>query len=196
MTAHRAPRLNEHFIDSGPLLCLGTSATLADLYDSLFRAKMKVVEAVDLEINRKADEVLRPGGRKSGGYEKRAAKSARYRYAEELRDALPRPDPVPTQLAAWEAEERRDRDHPLKHRGECESIHAARAASIDFLTNDGGAARLASRSGVKSATFVDIMRQALGIDRRADRDEIARELITAKRSGVDTGENIRSALDL
>ena len=46
MTAPQRAQIGDHYLDSGPLFCLGGSQVLADLFDAHFLPRSKVVGAV------------------------------------------------------------------------------------------------------------------------------------------------------
>lgn len=196
--------LGVHFLDSGPLLCLGGSSVLADLYDDVCGSEARVVEAVAKEIERRASARTLPGDPKRRGGADDAFRGAARRYRTLLDAAEPRPDPVPEALLQLESEFRalaESKDpgkvqHPTAHRGESESIHAAMRSQGSLVSCDDDAGRVAQSRGVYAETVVDLARRFVREQKVVKPRRIFSELQTLVRNGVDIGDVVQSALDL
>ncbi len=204
MTATSDDGLGTHYLDTGPLFCLGGSQTIADLYDAAHLADARVVEAVVGEVRRRAAARTPPGDPDRRGGADRAARAAAKRYYKLLQTAVPRPDPVPAELAEVEADlltraQQKHPDksfHPAEHRGESESIHAAEGSGDAFVFCDIDAGRVARARGVLTETFTDIASRLAHAQHEVKPKRIAKELQTLASNGIDIGGDVRSALDL
>lgn len=199
-----------HFLDAGPLLCLGRSHAaagdfnLAEFYDAEFLANARVVEAVKKELSRQAAEPLQAGSPKMKGVRKKAAGSASHHYKQLLATAVLRPSPIPDRLERIEgalaalAERKKPgyRPHPHEHRGEAESIHWAAAHRAGLVACDGDAHSVAESHDVPSMTFVEVMRRVAKRRKDVDRNALFRALQNIAVSQIDIGERLNSPLDL
>lgn len=205
MTLGRPTGSKGHYLDSGPLLCLGGSPVLAELFDAHHLANSRVVEAVVDEIVRNAMLILPPVGPHPKRHVRQAAKNARGRYKALLAAATPTPSPEPNLLTAIKADLHRraaaklkagETTHPSAHEGEAESIYASVTESAAIVTNDGDAHSVAWANSVPSVSFVGIARSLGRSQRDVSRRVIFKELMTLSRRGVFPGEHITSELDL
>ncbi|MET4580995.1 hypothetical protein ABIE21_000485 [Conyzicola nivalis] len=178
---------------------------LADLFDSHFLNKSKVVAAVAGEVVRNATLVLPPIGPHQKRHLHKSAKVVRGRYKELLASATPSPSPVPTLLASVKAEltvsgklklKAGQTLHANANDGEAESIYWAATGSIDVITNDGDAHLLAEKHHVSSSTFVEVARHMVMSQKLVGRHAIFRELMTLSNRSIFPGEHITSELDL
>ena len=194
-----------HYLDAGPLLCLGGSPVLADLFDAHHLANSRVVEAVVGEIVRNAMLILPPVGPHPKRHVRQAAKNARGRYRALLAAATPTPSPEPNLLTSIKADLHRrgaaklkagETMHPAAHEGEAESIYAAVTESTAIVTNDGDAHSVARSQGVLSVSFVGVARSLGRSQRDVSRRVIFKELMTLSRRDIFPGEHITSELDL
>lgn len=195
--------LGEHVIDTGPLLCLGESIPLADLYDLLLLKDAAVVTAVRDELSRLAGN--EDPRRKT---ERRASSSVRKRFQALLSAAIPPPAPEPDSMRELESEmqardrekeERKGREYhvvPGKHRGEVESIHVATMQSRSFVSSDMPAGLAARGRGVAVDTFVDLAVRLMRGQQEVKTRAIARELQRLVRVGLDIGGTVNGQLDL
>lgn len=196
--------LGTHYLDSGPLLCLGGSVMIADLYDGTFLAEALVVEAVADEVRRRATRRTPPGDPHRTGAADQGARAAARRYDRLLAEAALRPAPEPTLLASIESSmhtraQRKNSgkpQHPNAHRGESESIYAAVQDGSAFVACDDDARIEASDHGVPVETFVDIARRLDASHRDVKSRRIVSELQKLARSGFDIGDVVQSVLDL
>lgn len=202
--------LASHFLDTGPLLCLGlsTKATgglvIADYYDAEFLCDARVVEAVAAELARQASEQLRPGDSKMKGHRKKAAGAAKYRYKSLLESAVARPSPAPADLEQIEKaltelaklKSPGNTSGPEKHKGEAESIHWAAGEKASLVACDNDARRVAKYKNVPSATFVEVVRRVGRRRKDVTTSALYDSLQAIAVAGIDIGERLTSPLDL
>lgn len=195
----------DHFLDSGPLFCLGGSRLLADLFDDHFLDKSRVVAAVVGEVVRNATLVLPPVGRHEKRYLHQSAKVVRGRYKVLLASATPSPSPVPELLASVKADLTASAQSKLKagrtlhataNDGEAESVYWAATHFTEVITNDGDAHLLARKHKVASSTFVGVARHMVITQKLVGRHAIFKELMTLSSRSIFPGEHITSELDL
>jgi len=178
---------------------------LADLFDSHFLEKSKVVAAVVGEVVRNATLVLPPVGPHEKRYLHQSAKVVRGRYKVLLASAAPTPSPIPELLASVKADlaasaQRKLKAgqtlHPNANDGEAESVYWAATNSIEVVTNDGDAHLLARKHKVASSTFVEVARYMVIAQKLVGRHAIFKELMTLSSRSIFPGEHITSELDL
>lgn len=203
MTPTDPPPLGAHLLDTGPMLCLGGSTVLADLYEKSHLIDGAIVAAVRDELRRHAADE-RPHKR----VQRRSASFANKRFYPLLRDAVAPPTPTPTLMNALATEmhdrekakeEQHDRvyhHNALKHLGEVESIYAASQAGSTFVTSDIPAGAAARSRGVAVDTFVDLAVHLLRAQRLVKAKKVASELQGLQRSGLDIGGTVNGQLDL
>jgi len=193
--------LGVHFLDTGPLLCLGGSNRLAEMFDAGYLSLARVVEAVVQEIRRKATE---PPPQRGTGVRK-AARAVQGRYrATLLTQAIPSSVAESSELckirdtlSTLAQEDRPNKGlHPSENLGEAECIHWAVLQSADLVTCDAVARKAAHQFYVTCWSFVDVVRVALADQTGVRRNEAYRDLLTLERSDINTGEHIYSQLDL
>ena len=205
MTAPKRAQIGDHYLDSGPLFCLGGSQVLADLFDAHFLPRSKVVAAVVAEIAYNATLILPPVGphRKRGV--KQAARVVQGRYKQLIAAAQAVPTAEPALLGAMKTElETRARAtlqpgaslHPRKNDGEAESIFWAKVGSAEVIANDADAHFLAARHGVTSSTFVEVARHLVKIQKAVKHKAVYRELAALSSRDIFPGEHLYSELDL
>lgn len=205
MTGPKRTQIGDHYLDTGPLLCLGGSPLLAELFDDHLLQGSRVVAAVVGEVNQRADRSLPPGHRPNEQKVKQAARNARGRYKPLLGGAKAVPDPEPVQLSTIKAD-LRDRAekqllagqtlHPLKNAGEAESVYWAATEGVEIVANDGDAHALAAQHGVISSTFVEVARHLVKAQKTVKHREIYKELATLSGRDIFPGEHLYSELDL
>lgn len=205
MNQRKPAGVRHHYLDSGPLFCLGGSPVLAELFDAHHLTNSKVVEAVVGEVVRNAILILPPVGPHPKRHLRQAAKNARGRYKALLADAMPTPSPAPDLLASIKADLRLrgaaklrqgESMHPAAHEGEAESIFAAATESAAIVTNDTDAHAVARTNKVRSVTFVGVARSLVRLQRDVSRRVIFNELMALGRRDIFPGEHITSELDL
>lgn len=205
MTAPKRPQIGEHYLDAGPLLCLGGSPVLAELFDQHFLSRSKVVAAVVGEVNHNADLPLPAVGPHRKRKVKQAARNARGRYKALLASATSPPDPEPTRLTDIKADLRTralkrlapgETLHPLKNDGEAECVYWAAQEGVEVISNDGDAHALAVKHRVVSITFVEVARHLVKAQKVVRRRDIYKELATLSGWDIFPGEHIYSELDL
>ena len=92
--------IGPHLLDAGPVLCLGGSPVIADLYDTHFASDGAVVEVVADEVRGWSSVYLAPGDPHRIGGVKRAGGGAVSRYGKTLLSAaIPTPAPEPADIA-------------------------------------------------------------------------------------------------
>jgi hypothetical protein len=205
LTASRESLIAAHYLDSGPLFCLGGSKVLADLFDEHFLRESEVVAAVVGEVNRNAMLVLPAVGPHKKRYLHQSAKVVRGRYKLLLESAVPVPAPVPDLLASMKADLIASAQakypigkmlHPDEHDGEAECVFWAAANSREVVTNDGDAHELARKHHVASSTFVEVARQMVVAQKLVGRNVVFQELMTLSNRSIFPSEHITSELDL
>lgn len=205
MTSPLRPAIGEHFLDSGPLFCLGGSPVLAELFDAHMLRDSRVVAAVVGEVNRNSTLVVPPVGPHPKRRLKQAANAARGRYKLLLASASNVPSPTPVLLTSIKADlaESAKRKlgpgrslHPAQNDGEAESIYWAATNAMEIVTNDGDAHRIAGERNVVSSSFVEVARHLVRLQKAVKRSEIYKELSTLSHHEIYPGEHITSELDL
>lgn len=195
----------QHLLDAGPVLCLGASTVMADLYDAHLIADGLVVATVADEVRGWASVYVAPGDPHRKKEVKRAGAAAVGRYTRTLlATALPTPEPQPAAVAAIrrELERHAERKRPGRmarageHGGETYSIYEAGLRSICFITNDGGARHVAGMWSVTHQSFVDLMRRLVKSHQDVNRRQIVKEMQRLGRNGIDVGDVVNSVLDL
>lgn len=205
MTPPKRPQIGSHYLDSGPLFCLGGSEVLADLFDVHVLPRSHVVGAVVAEVAHNANLVLPPVGphRKRGV--KQAARVVQGRYRQLISAAEVVPTPAPALLADMKTELQARAHatlqpgtslHPLKNDGEVESVFRAKNAMAEVIANDADAHFLAARHGVISSTFVEVARHLVKAQKAVKRNAIYRELAALTNRDIFPGEHLYSELDL
>lgn len=197
--------LGGHYLDAGPVFCLGGSQILAELFDAHHLANSKVAPAVVGEVVRNALLILPPAGPHPKRNLRQAAKNARGRYKVLLASATPVPETEPPLLSAIKAEltssskmklKAGESRHPNANDGEAESIYSAVTESAALVTNDADAHTVARKCKVVSITFVDVARNMVRAQRVIGRRTIFNELMTLSNRSIFPGEHITSELDL
>lgn len=205
MSALKRPAIEGHYLDSGPLLCLGGSQVLADLFDAHLLPKSKVVAAVVAEVTYNAALVLPPVGPHPKRRVQQAARVVRGRYKQLLSAATSVPNPEPGLLSSMKTDLRNRAQaklklggvlHPLKNDGEAESVYWAASEAVEVISNDADAHLLARKHKVPSSTFVEVARHLVRTQKAVKRSEIYKELATLSSRGIFPGEHITSELDL
>lgn len=205
MTAPKRPQIGDHYLDSGPLFCLGGSHLLADLFDEHFLPRSRVVAAVVGELNHNADLLIPAVGPHPKRAVKQAARNARGRYKVLLASAKAVSTPEPPQLTSIKADLRARAQkqlrpgrtlHQLKNDGEAECVYWAVCETVEIVSNDGDAHFLAAMHGVTSSTFVEVARHLVKAQKTVRRRDIYKELATLSSRGVFPGEHITGELDL
>ena len=205
MTKASDSAIGPHLLDTGPVLCLGGSSVMADLYDSHFGADGRVVAVVADEVRGWAGVHVAPGDPHRIGGVRRAGGAAVKRYGHGLlAAAIPSPSPEPPEIAivrqALEdhANGKRPGRTPRagKHAGETYSIYEAERQSIRFVSNDGGARHVAGARGVAHESFADIARRLSKCQQDLKPKRIVKELQRLSKDGVDIGDVVNSELDL
>jgi hypothetical protein len=197
--------IGSHLLDAGPMLCLGGSSVMADLYDAHFAADGAIVAVVEDEVRGWASAYVAPGDPRRIGGVKRAGTAAVARYASTLfTAAIPTPDPEPTAVLALrqDLEEHANRkrpgreSRPNEHAGEAYSIHEAAQRGVLFVSNDDGARQVAHMRSVAHESFVDVMRRLVKLQQEVNRKQILKEMQRLVLNGVDVGDVVNSVLDL
>lgn len=205
MTAPKRSQIGSHFLDSGPLFCLGASQVLADLFDAHLLPKSKVVAAVVAEVTHNATLLLPPVGPHPKRRVQQAARAVRGRYKVLLSAARSVPSPEPGLLISMKTDLRSRAQvrlrrgevlHPLKNDGEAESVYWAASESVEVISNDADAHLLARKHKVPSSTFVEVARHLVKAQKAVKRSEIYKELATLSSRGIFPGEHITGELDL
>lgn len=205
MTAPQRAQIGDHYLDSGPLFCLGGSQVLADLFDAHFLPRSKVVGAVVAEVAHNANLVLPPVGphRKRGV--KQAARVVQGRYKQLIAAAEVVPTPEPVLLGAMKTELQTralatlppgTSLHPLKNDGEAESVFWAKSTTAEVIANDADAHSLAAKHGVTSSSFVEVARHLVKVQKTVKHKAIYRELAALSSRDIFPGEHLYSELDL
>lgn len=197
--------MGPHLLDSGPVLCLGGSALLADLYDAHLGADGAVVAKVADEVSGWASAHVAPGDPRRIGGVKRAGVGAVNRYRDSLfATAIPIATPEPTAISEIRQDlgdfaGRRDsarKARPDEHAGETYSIHEASVRSLAFVSNDDGARHVAGTRTVRHESFTDVARRLSTQQAEVKPRLILKELQRLVREGVDIGDVVNSVLDL
>lgn len=197
--------LGQHLLDSGPLLCLGGSPLIADLYDEHFGADGAVVEVVAEEVVRISKQRVAPGDPRRIAPRQRAGAAAVSRYQRSMfGSAISSPSPEPREIAEiLQALERHAaRKRPGKaprdgeHVGETYSIYEAESSGRRFVANDDGARHVAGLRNVGHESFVGITHRLTKCQRDVKPKQLLRELQRLAQSGIDTGDVVQSILDL
>ena len=205
MTAPKRPQIGDHYLDTGPLFCLGGSQILAELFDETFLSKSRVAAAVVDEVNRNADLSIPPVGPHPKRGVKQAARNARGRYKALLAIAKVVPTPEPSQLSKVRQDLRARAQkqlgpgqtlHPAKNDGEAETVYWASLENCEVVSNDGDAHALATKHGITSSTFVEVARHLVKVQKAVKRKSIYSELVALSSRGIFPGEHLYSELDL
>lgn len=201
----REAELGQHLLDSGPLLCLGGSPLIADLYDEHFGAGGAVVAVVADEVERIAKERVAPGDPRRIAARQRAGAAATSRYQRTmLRSTIAIPSPEPGEIAdiLQALEDRAMRKRPGRtrrdgeHAGEAYSIYEAETSGRRFVANDDGARHVAGLRVVSHESFVGIAHRLTKCQRGVKPKQLVRELQRLAQSGIDTGDVVQSILDI
>ena len=205
VTKARDVAVGQHLLDSGPLLCLGGSPVIADLYDEHFGADGGVVAVVVDEVRRIAGERVAPSDPRRLGPRQRAGSAAVSRYKRTLfSTAIASPSTEPAEIAdiLRALEDHANRKRPGRasrageHAGETYSIYEAEARSIRFVANDDGARHVAGIRAVAHESFVDIARRLTKCQQEVKPKQLVKELQRLVHGGIDTGDVVHSVLDL
>ncbi|MDN6411055.1 MAG: hypothetical protein L0K07_06690 [Yaniella sp.] len=205
MNAVAKVQVVKHYLDAGPLFCLGSSEVLADLFDVHWLGESNVVAAVVSEIGRNADLVLPAVGPNDKRDLKKSARVVRGRYKTLLASAKQVPTPEPEALSVMNDELcERDQDetgvsgnaHPRKNDGEVESVYWAIADSAQLVSNDKHAHYLACKYGVISLNFVEVTRRLIGGQKLVSRRAAYKEIVGLARRKIYPGEHVAGVLDL
>lgn len=205
MTEASDTALGQHLLDSGPLLCLGGSPVIADLYDEHFGAGGGVVAVVVDEVRRIAGERVTPGDPRRVAPRQRAGSAAVSRYQRSLfSTAIATPSPEPAEVAdiLQALEDHANRKRPGRtprageHAGETYSIYEAEARSFRFVANDDGARHVAGILAVAHESFVDVTRRLTKCQQDVKPKQLVKELQRLAQGGIDTGDVVQSVLDL
>lgn len=197
--------VGRHLLDSGPLLCLGGSSIIADLYDFHFAADGGVVAVVVDEVRRIATERVPPGDPRRIAPRQRAGSAAVSRYGHSLFTAAIAtpsidPDEIADILQALEYHATRKRPgrtmSPGEHAGETYSIYEAEVRSLRFVANDDGARHVAGLRSVAHESFVDLAVRLAKCQQEVKPKQLVRELQRLAHAGIDTGDVVHSVLDL
>lgn len=204
MSEIRRSDLGVHFLDTGPLLCLGGSDVIADLYDETLLVDARAAEAVAKEVRRRGAEKTPNGDPQRRGQVNRAARAAVGRYFPLLESAIPVPNRSAPQFVSIKAklmylatQKNGDKQiHPNANDGEAESIHVAKISSANFVTGDNDARFVAKQNGVYCETFVDLASRLSRAQRQVKTKRIFGELQRLAKAGIDIGDRVSSHLDL
>lgn len=190
-----------HLLDTGPVLCLGGSEVMAELYDAHFADEGTVVAVVADEVRGWSSAYVAPGDpRRIGGVKRAVA-----RYGNTLLSAgLPTPVPEPADIPVirQDLEDHAYRKRPGRtpsaneHAGETYSIHEAMVRSLRFVSNDDGARHVAGLRSVAHESFVDVARRLVSCQKEVNARQILRELQRLVRENLDIGDVVNSVLDL
>ena len=192
-------------LDSGPLLCLGSSSLIADLYDEHFGADGAVVAVVAEEVVRISKEWVAPGDPRRIAPRQRAGAAAVSRYRHSMfGSAIPSPSPEPPEIAEilGELEAHATRKRPARtrrdgeHVGETYCIYEAESSGRRFVANDDGARHVAGLRNVGHESFVGITHRLTKCQQVVKPKQLVRELQRLAQSGIDTGDVVQSVLDL
>ena len=203
-----------HVLDTGPLLCLGSSQPLRESYDTFMLKHGRVVAAVCSELQRQqALDVTKWGGDLEARKARRdAARGALRHYSDSLLGssklvAVSAVDP--SLLDAITQELKCDSEAKARHygnssipsnEGEAHSIYAILTTiegAACFVSNDNGARMLARRHAIKAYTLVDLFRYICfknKVDAR-EKKKMFRALVTCSRK-LDIGDVIVNVSDL
>ena len=205
MSPPKRIQLGRHYLDAGPLFCLGGSKVLAELFDAHHLSNSKVAAAVVGEVVRNATLILPPVGPHPKRNLRQAAKNARGRYKVLLASATPTPAPEPPLLSAIKADlttsaktklKAGETLHPNANDGEAESVYSAVIESVAVVTNDADAHTVAGKHQVVASTFVEVARHMARVQKGVSRRTIFNELMTLSNRSIFPGEHITSELDL
>jgi hypothetical protein len=197
--------LGQHLLDSGPLLCLGGSPLIADLYDAHFGASGGVVAVVAEEVRRLAKERVAPGDPRRIGPRQKAGTAAVGRYQRTLfASVIEPPSPEPEEIAdiLQALEDHATRKRPGRqprageHAGETYSIYEAETRVLRFVANDDGARHVAGIRKVKHESFVGVAHRLAKCQQDVKPKQLVKELQRLSRAGIDTGDVVHSVLDL
>jgi hypothetical protein len=202
--AHRPRRAvldlgpSTHYVtDTGPLLCLGGSKVLRDIFKARCHGKAHWVQAVRDELAHKA----RGYGAVAKAAEIYGGRSATWLTAtivfapadqSELQPIWQRLQDLEKEKATRQG--RAPREDPGANLGEAQSILHARRQGHTLLAHDGDARRVAREHSVPNATIVDLAQQLVAEGNKAR--PLANELLGLQASGIDTGRHITGPLDL
>lgn len=205
MAAPGRPQIGDHYLDSGPLFCLGGSKILADLFDAHFLPRSRVVGAVVGEVNYNANLLLPAVGHHPKRRVKQAARNARGRYKVLLSHAKAAPSPEPPALSTIKAElhtrslamlKPGQSPQPLKNAGEAECLYWAGVESAEIISNDSDAHVLAATRTIISSSFVEVARHLVTAQKLVKPRAIFNELAMLASRDIFPGEHITSELDL
>ncbi|MCC7128507.1 MAG: hypothetical protein IT192_06810 [Microbacteriaceae bacterium] len=197
--------LGAHLLDTGPVLCLGGSPAIAELYDAEFGSDGKVVKVVADEVRGWAVVRVEPGDPDRISGVQRAGAAAVRRYASSLlANVVAMPDSnqsgvdvILDELRAYARRKRPDRAiRDGEHGGEAYSIYEAERITARFISNDDGARLVSSCHSVSHESFVDLARRLSKCQRGLNPGQVVKELQTLMKDGVDTGDVVNSVLDL
>lgn len=197
--------IGPHLLDTGPVLCLGGSEVMAELYDVHLAGQGAVVAVVADEVRGWSSAHVAPGDPHRIGGVKRAGAGAVARYGKTLLStAIPTPVPEPATISAirQDLEDHAARKRPGRtvraneHAGETYSIHEAAVRSLRFVSNDDGARHVAAARFVAHESFADIARRLVSCQQDVKPKQVLRELQRLVREGVDVGDVVNSVLDL
>lgn len=197
--------IGPHLLDTGPVLCLGGSEVMAELYDVHLAGQGAVVAVVADEIRGWSSAHVAPGDPHRIGGVKRAGAGAVARYGKTLLStAIPTPVSEPATISAirQDLEDHAARKRPGRtvraneHAGETYSIHEAAVRSLRFVSNDDGARHVAAARSVAHESFADIARRLVSCQQDVKPKRVLRELQRLVREGVDVGDIVNSVLDL
>lgn len=203
-----------HVLDTGPLLCLGSSEPLRESYDTFMLKHGRVVGAVYSELQRhQALDVTKWGSDMEGRKVKRdAAQGVLRHYSDSLlgssklvMDSAVNPpllDLITQALKrASEAKARHYGSSSVpSNEGEAHSIYAILTTfkgAACFVSNDNGARTLAQRFSINAYTLVDLFRYICfknKVDAR-EKKRIFRALVACSRK-LDIGDVIVNVSDL
>ena len=196
---------DQHLLDSGPLLCLGGSPMIADLYDEHLGAGGGVVAVVAEEVRRIAGERVAPGDPRRTAPRQRAGSAAVHRYRHTLFStviATPSPEPAEIAEILQALEDHANRKRPGRtprageHSGETYSIYEAGARSLRFVANDDGARHVAGLRAIAHESFVDLTARLTRCQQDVKPKRLLKELQRLAQAGIDTGDVVHSVLDL
>ncbi len=183
--------------DTGPLLCLGASKELRDIYRARCYGKTHWVEAVKAELFHHS----RGNGPRARAAEMYNGRGVAWLSAVIAFSAADDNDLAPirnrlTTLGVAKAN-RQGRTPPTDPRanlGEAQSILHAHRHQHTLLAHDDDARIVAKQNSVPAATLVDLARRLVseGISAK----QLANMFLTLQRDGIDAGEYITGPLDL
>jgi hypothetical protein len=195
--ANLGPDVN-YVADTGPLLCLGGSKILRDLYKAHCYGKTHWVEAVRAELANQS-RGIGPRAQAAKTYDGRGASWLPVPISfttQDDQDITPIRDRLKV-LGEAKAKVRGQTTQSSDgaHLGEAQSILHARRHGHTLLSHDDDARGVAGEHAVPAATLVDLGRHFVS-ERVATPKQLSNEFLTLRADGIDIGEPISGPLDL